>query len=410
MIDSSGNTIALLDARRLTGRRHFNVMIKPVGSACNMACSYCYYLDKAALYGNREQVMGFDTLEVLIKSYFEADDSDCVEFNWHGGEPLLSGPGFYRKVLELERRYSAGRRVSNTIQTNGLLLSMEWADFFAANGFLVGISIDGPEDLHDGNRRRKGGEPTFRKVMDGISNLLSAGAQFNTMTTVNRLSEGRGKEVYSFLKGIGSRYMQFMPVLEYLDSNEREARIADPFEKSSSLAGWSVSPEGFGRFLCDVFDEWVRRDIGVIFVNQFDSTLANWCGVNPGSCVYGRLCGGNAVVEHNGDVYPCDHFVYPKYRLGNIKERSLEDIVNSPDMADFSLRKQSGLSSGCRGCEYLFACNAECPKHWHCVDGQDNAKSNALCEGYYMFYSHVAPYMDRMRECIRRKESPANIF
>lgn len=397
MVASDKNTIFLTDASRLAGKRHFNIMIKPVGSACNMSCSYCYYLDKAALYGNREQVMSHGTLETLVKGYLESDDSEHVEFSWHGGEPLLAGLDFYKKAVELEKRYADGRSVSNTIQTNGLLLTREWSDFLAQNGFLVGISIDGPEDIHDGNRRRKGGEPTFRKVMEGIFSLQSAGAEFNTMTTVNRLSEGRGKEVYAFLKGIGSRYMQFMPVLEFLDSAGPDARIADPFQEGASLAGWSISPEGFGRFLCDVFDEWVREDIGKYFVNQFDSTLANWCGVNPGSCVYGRLCGANAVVEHNGDVYPCDHFVYPKYKMGNILENSLEDIVNSPAMLEFSLRKQTGLSPVCKGCEYLFACNAECPKHWRCGDGKDADGRNALCEGYRMFYSHVAPYMDRMR-------------
>ena len=320
MKDSFKDTITIEDAVRITGPRDFSIMVKPAGSLCNLDCSYCYYLDKAEIYGGREPRMTLEMLETVIREYVEANDSREIMFNWHGGEPLVLGLDFYRKAVEFERKYAPDRVIRNTVQTNATLVDREWARFFRENGFLLGVSIDGPEDIHDKFRKDKGGAPTFARVMKGLETLAAEDVPFNTMSTINSCCEGRGLEVYHFLKGIGSRYMQFMPVVEHVKypvvngREDRKARpcIVDPQTEGARIARWSVSPVGFGRFVCDIFDEWVRYDVGSYFVNLFDATLANWCGVTPGLCVYCQTCGACAVIEHNGDVYPCDHFVYPK--------------------------------------------------------------------------------------------------
>ena len=270
--------------------------------------------------------MSGEMLETVIREYIAANDVPEVTFNWHGGEPLVLGLDFYRKAMDLERKYADGKTVFNTLQTNGTLLTPEWADFFRENHFLVGISIDGPRDLHDKYRKDQGGLGTFDKVLRGISLLRAHGVAFNTMTTVNKASEGRGLEVYRFLQSVGSRYMQFMPVVEHV----KQGRIVSPATEGARLAPWSVSSLGFGQFMCDIFDHWVRNDVGRAFVGLFDATLANWCGVMPGTCAYDRTCGGNSVIEHNGDLYPCDHFVYPEYRLGNITEMPIRSMMESP--------------------------------------------------------------------------------
>lgn len=413
------DTITLRDAERFTGPVSFSMMLKPAGSLCNLDCTYCYYLDKSSIYGGKEPKMEYAMLERVIQDYISANDVPEVQFNWHGGEPMVLGLDFYKKAVEFERKHAGGKKIYNTLQTNGTLIDGRWADFFASNGFLIGISIDGPKDVHDSFRKDKSGHPTFERVMDGISTLLRHGVEFNTMTTVNSHSEGRGLEIYRFLKSLGSRYLQFMPVLEHvkypLDAKGKEIKsarpyIVDPSEPGTRLARWSVSPVGFGRFLCDIFDDWVRHDVGRFFVGQFDSALANWCGVQPGICAFGQTCGGNATVEHNGDVYPCDHFVYPDYLLGNLCDTPLRDIATGPGMMKFGIDKRNGLPSKCRKCKYLFACNGECPKHRFNATESGETGLNALCEGYRLFYSHVAPYMEKMKELVGKGLPPALIM
>jgi len=413
------NTLTFTDARRITGPLAFNLMIKPAGSLCNLECRYCYYLDKADIYGGSEPRMSVPMLEKFIKAYIEADEAPHVQFNWHGGEPLLMGIGFYKKALELQRKYGAGREISNTIQTNGTLLDTQWASFFSDNGFLVGISIDGPEDIHDRYRRDRGGSPTFSKVMYGIESLHRCGTEFNTMTTISRAAEGRGMEVYSFLKSIGSRFMQFMPVVEHVRNRlsasgkeDRSARpiITDPGEEGSRLAPWSVSSTAFGIYMCDIFDEWVKKDVGTIFVNMFDTALANWCGVESGICAYAETCGGNSVIEHNGDLYPCDHFVYPKYRLGNILEDDLKTLMTSDAQVRFGISKRNGLPRKCLRCTYWFACHGECPKHRFSRTDSGEKGLNVLCEGYFRFYRHIEPAMDRMKALLENGKAPASIM
>lgn len=412
-------TLTLTDAMRLGGPAAFNIMLKPAGSLCNLDCNYCYYLDKADIYGGREPRMTEEMLEEVVREYIAANDVPEVTFNWHGGEPLVLGIDFYKKAIEFEQKYAGGKIIHNTIQTNGTLLNREWTSLFRKHNFLVGISIDGPQDIHDRYRKDKGRNPTFDKVIRGIGLLYSAGVEFNTMSTVNKASEGRGLEVYQFLKSIGSHYLQFMPVLEHvkypLDKNGKPVKgarpfIVDPHESGAQIAPWSVSDVGFGKFMCDIFDYWVRNDVGRYYVNQFDATLANWYGVQPGTCVYAETCGGNSVIEHNGDLYPCDHFVYPKYLLGNITEKSISDMMKSDLQVKFGIDKRNSLPSKCRRCEWLFTCHGECPKHRFNSTEAGETGLNALCTGYKMFYFHVAPYMDFMKDLLNEEKAPAGVI
>jgi len=279
MADTFKNTLTLGDAMRLSGPLAFNIMLKPAGSLCNLDCKYCYYLDKAEIYGGREPRMTEEMLETVIREYIAANEVEDVTFNWHGGEPLVLGKDFYRKALSLQRKYSGGKKIHNTLQTNGTLLDSEWADILREGDFLVGVSIDGPSSIHDRFRKDKGGAPTFEKVLRGIRTLQRAGVEFNTMSTVNRASEGRGIEVYNFLKSIGSRYMQFMPVVEHVKyplkngKPDKGARpfIVDPSTPDAAIAPWSVSDIAFGKFLIQIFDEWMKADVGTYFVNYFDA-------------------------------------------------------------------------------------------------------------------------------------------
>ena len=400
------NTITLEDAQRLIGPLSFNLMIKPAGSLCNLGCSYCYYLDKAEIYGGREPVMSREMLKTVIRKYIETCETPEVTFNWHGGEPLILGKNFFRQVMAFEKEYAGGKVINNTIQTNGTLIDNEWAEILRQGNFLTGISIDGPEEIHDRYRRDLRRGPTLYKVLKGISILQEAGAEFNTMTTINKASEGKGREVYTFLKSIGSRFMQFMPVMEHI----KDGRIVSPDIPGAEIAPWSVSDIGFGQFMCDIFDEWIRKDVGQYFVGHFDAALARWCGMQPGTCAYAETCGGNVVIEHNGDVYMCDHFVYPEYRLGNIETDSLKDMLTSERMIRFGISKRTSLPSRCRTCRWVSLCNGECPKHRFSTTDNGETGLNALCRGYEMFHEHTAPYMIRMRQLLSEGKSPALIM
>ena len=419
MAGKFSDTITLSDAVRISGPLAFNIMLKPAGSLCNLDCHYCYYLDKAEIYGGHEPRMSLDILEVCIRKYIEANDVPEVTFNWHGGEPLVMGLDFYRKAVALEQKYASGKTIRNTLQTNGTLITQEWASFFRDNDFLIGISIDGPQDIHDKYRKDKGGAPTFDKVMRGLNILYRTGVSYNTMTTVNKSGEGRGLEVYNFLKGIGSHYMQFMPVVEHVKypagKNGKPVKGARPYIVSPSAEGaviarWSVDALAFGRFLTDIFDSWVLNDVGRYFVNIFDAALARWCGEMPGTCAYAETCGGNSIIEHNGDVYSCDHFVYPEYMLGNVLDGDLREMMTSAAQTKFGIGKRNALPVKCIRCDWRFACSGECPKHRFNRTESGETGLNALCEGYRMFYSHVAPYMEKMKELLMRKQAPAGVM
>lgn len=401
-------TLTLEDAIRLNGPRAFNLTVKPVGSRCNLACRYCYYRDKSDLYGGVEPCMSASMLEKVIREGIAANDVNEVNFLWHGGEPLLAGKDFYRCVLSFQHRYAGGKKINNSLQTNGLLLDEEWTEIFREGAFLIGISLDGPRDLHDSLRRERGDASTFDRVMAAIRLLQRADVPFNILTAVHRASQGRGREVYRFLKSVGGRYLQFLPVVEQIQSGN--SRIASPECADSVRAPWCVESIPFGQFLTDVFDDWVRQDVGRIFVGQFDATLAAWCGACPGTCIFAPTCGENPVIEHNGDVYPCDHFVYPQWRLGNIGRQSLRALLCSPVQVRFGIDKRAALPPSCLLCRWRFACNGECPKHRFLFDAPAGFPVNALCEGYSLFYDHIAPAMDRMKQLIASRRSPSHIM
>lgn len=407
MSDWLKKTLTLSDACRITKPLRFNMMFKPIGSLCNLNCTYCYYLDKAGIYG-KEPKMSLDILEKCIKEYLEINDSEEITFDWHGGEPLILGLEYFEKIVEFQNKYKSRKKIFNTIQTNATLMNADFASFFRDNNFLVGVSIDGPQYIHDKYRKDKGDFPTFNKVMRGVELLHRYGVEFNTLTTINKASEGKGLEVYDFLKRIGSHYMQFMPVVEYI--NNETNRITSPDDGNSKLAPWSVEPVKYGEFMCEIFDYWVGNDVGEYFVNLFDSTLANYCGMNPGTCVYSETCGANAVVEHNGDIYPCDHFVYRSYKLGNISEMSLSDIVSSNKMAKFGINKRNILPHECFKCRYYFACHGECPKHRFDMTANGEKGLNTLCEGLKRFFSYTEPYMIEMRNLYFSGKSPSEIM
>ncbi len=400
------------DAERQTGPVAFSTMLKAAGSTCNLDCRYCYYLDKALQYGGRQPVMSEELLELYIRQYIEANEVDTVTFCWHGGEPLLAGIDFYRRAVELQRKYAGGKRIVNTLQTNGVLVDEAWCELFAAYEFLIGVSLDGPEEIHDAFRRDRGGAPTFGRVMRAVELFRTCGVEFNTLSVVNRLCEGHGAEIYRFFRDtVGSRYMQFLPVVEHVTDLQGVVRpvIVSPDTEGARLAEWSVSSAGYGDFLCDVFDQWVVSDVGRTFVQLFDATLARWCGLEPGVCSMSETCGDALVVEHNGDVYSCDHFVYPEFRLGNIRERTLGEIYRSPERRAFGLAKRNALPGECLRCRYYFACNGECPKH-RFETGADGRRKNSLCAGLMRWFAHAEPYLERMRELLAQQQSPAWIM
>ena len=388
------------------------VMLKPAGAHCNLACKYCYYLEKNKLYPTAQRhLMSDEMLEQFTREYIEAQTMSQVLFTWHGGEPLLRSIDFYRKALSLQQKYAGGRHIDNVIQTNGTLLTDEWCEFFAQNHWLVGISIDGPQPDHDHYRLTAAGKPSWKKVMQGIKLLKKHGVEWNAMAVVNAYNVNHPLEFYRFFKENGCQFLQFTPIVERLTRHEDGRTLASLADKDEiSLSEASVAPEQWGYFLCAIFDEWVRKDVGKIFVEIFDCTLANWMGVSPGICAYSKECGHAGVMEHNGDVYSCDHFVFPEYKLGNIRDHSLIDMLYGEQQQEFSRLKHSSLPRQCKECDMEFACHGECPKNRFMKDKYGDSGLNYLCPGYYHYYQHVAPYMDYMKQELMAQCPPSNIM
>ena len=388
------------------------VMLKPAGAHCNLACKYCYYLEKNKLYPTAQRhLMSDEMLEQFTREYIEAQTMNQVLFTWHGGEPLLRSIDFYRKALSLQQKYAGGRCIDNVIQTNGTLLTDEWCEFFAQNHWLVGISIDGPQPYHDHYRLTAAGKPSWQKVMQGIKLLKKHGVEWNAMAVVNAYNVNHPLEFYRFFKENGCQFLQFTPIVERLTRHEDGRTLASLADKDEiSLSEASVAPEQWGYFLCAIFDEWVRKDVGKIFVEIFDCTLANWMGISPGICAYSKECGHAGVMEHNGDVYSCDHFVFPEYKLGNIRDHSLIDMLYGEQQQEFSRLKHSSLPRQCKECDMEFACHGECPKNRFMKDKYGDSGLNYLCPGYYHYYQHVAPYMDYMKQELMAQRPPSNIM
>ncbi|WOJ30160.1 anaerobic sulfatase maturase [Citrobacter koseri] len=390
-------------------RKSCQVMIKPTGSVCNLDCKYCFYLEKEQLYPERKSNyrMSEETLELFIKQHIDAQDVDDVIFAWQGGEPTLMGLSFYRRAVELQRRYAGGKTIVNTFQTNGMLIDDAWADFFRQHNFLVGISVDGDAVLHDEWRVSRSGKPTHAKVEQAINCLARHGVEFNTLTVVNQTNMHHPQRVYAYLKSIGSRYMQFIPLVER--KMESENALAHPHDRQTIMTPWSVDALQFGHFLNTIFDIWIREDIGDIGIQLFEQTLAAWCGLPPQVCVFAPVCGSAFAMEMNGDVYNCDHFVYPQYKLGNISDTTLWQMNIGRQNRQFGDDKSRLMAQECHSCQWLFACYGGCPKHRFLPSASGQLNENYLCAGYKLFFSHTAPVMNAMKILYENNLSPAEI-
>jgi len=434
-------------------KKPFHIMVKPTGPICNLGCSYCYYLEKEKLYPPGQSFrMPTEVLESFVRQYISSQNIPEVTFAWQGGEPTLLGLEFFKEVIRLQEKYADGKKVTNAIQTNGTFLNDEWCEFFTTHQFLVGLSIDGPQDLHDAYRVDKGGKPTFQRVMKGLAFLKKHGTEYNTLTVVNRANSQRPLDVYRFLDEIGSRFFQFIPLVERepdtaaksmgldLSGPPSPAGGGEPFQedppltpgsaenaqlqnpagtpgsveksqpKTAALTTWSVDARQYGEFLKAIFDEWVRKDVGRIFVQLFDTALAGWMGMEPPLCVFAESCGNAMVLEHNGDLYACDHYVYPNYRLGNIMETPLEELAYLPEQLRFGQAKWDELPRFCMDCQLRFVCNGECPKHRFLISPDGEPGLNYLCSGYKRFFTHVRPQMEIMAGLLKRGRPPAEIM
>lgn len=389
-------------------------MAKPIGSVCNLNCSYCYYLEKEKLYPHlpHQRVMSNKILESYIAQTIYSSREPVVVFAWHGGEPIMSGMDFFRKVMDYQNKHGEGRVIENSLQTNGTTLTDEWCRFFYDNKFLIGLSIDGPEHCHDHYRTYRNGQGSFKQCMKGLELLNKYKVEFNTLTTVNDYNSKYPEEIYRFLKDCGSRYMQFLPVVEWIDpaANPDELKIMPAHTlKNAEVTDWTVDPIDYGNFLIRIFDEWVRNDVGDYFVLTFDCVLENLMRVPPSVCVAAETCGHAGVVESNGDVYACDHFVFPEYKLGNIMEKSLLTLMNSPFQKQFGLNKRDSLPAFCKKCEYLDLCNGECPKNRIVKTPDGDPGLNYLCPSFKMFYKHTEPYFNFMATELKNKRLPSNV-
>ena len=392
----------------------FHLLVKPTGAVCNLDCKYCFFLSKEMLYPGSRFRMANDLLETYLRQLLEAQQGLDVTINWQGGEPTLMGLDFFQRSVEIvEKHKSADQEVLYTIQTNGTKIDHEWAAFFKQHHFLVGLSIDGPKDLHDTYRVNKGGQGSFDQVIKGWENLIEHGVDVNILCTVHAANADRPLEVYHFFRDtLKAEYMQFIPIIERATSetlvlanqgwSERPGSDRPLYTQIGELVTErSVKPEQYGQFLITIFDEWVKRDVGKVFVQSFDAALANWLG-QPSLCIFQRTCGQSLALEHNGDLYSCDHFVEPKYLLGNIQENHMIDLVSSEQQQKFGLDKFSTLPQYCRQCEVLFACYGECPRNRfiHTPDGEPGL--NYLCSGYKAFFKHINHPMRIMAELLRR--------
>jgi uncharacterized protein len=398
--------------------RRFHVMVKPAGSACNLDCTYCFYLSKQQLPdGPGGGHMRDDVLERFVRDYIQSVTADEVVFSWQGGEPTLLGVGFFEKVVALQKKHAKpGQRVENDLQTNGTLLDEDWARFLKEHNFLVGLSIDGPREIHDHFRVTKHGEPTFDKVFAAAQMLRRHGVRFNTLTCVNRFNASRPLDVYRFLRReLGSTYLQFIPIVEPRDFETVAPQKWDaarlpvlgapesrPDHPQSVVTPWSVDPDEYGYFLSKIWDEWLARDLGKVLVNFCETLVVQRMGMPSQVCVYAENCGKGVALEHDGGVYSCDHYVYPEYRLGNVQQSSLGSMVFSPTQVRFGYAKSETLPAYCRQCEYLTDCWGECPKNRLLRTPAGDPGLNYLCSGLKRFFRHASPAANRMAKSLAK--------
>ncbi len=386
-------------------------MAKPIGPLCNLDCQYCFYLEKAALFPANERFrMSDDVLEEYIRQYILEQDVPEISFAWQGGEPTLLGVDYFRRVVELQNRHRGGKRILNAFQTNGTLLDDAWCAFFAENRFLVGLSLDGPPKLHDALRVNKRGGGTYQHVIRGLRLLQKHRVEFNTLTVVNRINAAKPLDLYRFLRETGSGYLQFIPVVERLPDAEARAlgldlavppRVDEEGAVRLPVTEWSVEPRQYGNFLCTIFDEWVQHDVGKTFVQLFDVTLGNWMGLGSSLCYFSETCGTALAIEHNGDVFSCDHYVYPHFHLGNVLNSSLGGMVASEFQQQFGNAKRDSLPAYCRACDVRHLCHGECPKRRFLRTPDGEPGLNYLCSAYKRFFHHSAPAMRHMAALLR---------
>ena len=375
----------------------FHLMIKPAGPACNLACEYCFYLEKAALYPNRATRMDGETLERIIAAYLSVHPGPTVTFGWQGGEPLLMGIDFFKRAVKLQAKYlRPGQRIENALQTNGILINDAWAEFFAEHKFLVGVSIDGPADLHDRYRRDRGGKPTHAKVITGLRVLQRHGVEHNALATVNRANADHPLRVYRFLTGMELEYLQFIPIVERENPRSRKPT---PF---------TVRPEQFETFLCTLFDEWARNDVGKVFIQWFESALNVWLGGPPTLCVFAPTCGRAMALEHNGDLYACDHFVTREHFRGKFTPETARSLVDGHAQGAFGAAK-ADLAPECRRCQVLRFCGGDCPKHRLRL-GEGAKPISYLCPALKGFFTHAAPVLQAMAREIRAGRPASNVM
>lgn len=401
----------MTDEQRNTGRhtecgsRGIHVVAKPIGPRCNLNCEYCFYLEKKALFGPDEQYrLNDEVLRAFIANYISSQPTPMVEFVWQGGEPTLLGIDFFRRVIELQRPFAGQKIISNALQTNGTLLTDEWCEFLHKHNFMVGISLDGPQEVHDRYRYDRTGKGTFDRVMRGLRLLQKHGIEYNVLASVARDTATRPLEVYRFLRESGVEFIQFAPIVERLpDACSRQHGLLlsgpaslDTIEMQIEVTPWTVIPEEYGDFLIEVYEEWVRRDVGKVFVMNFEWALNAWIGNPSPVCVHAQQCGGSLVLEHNGDVYACDHFVYPQYRLGNVLTDALSVLVEQSRQDGFGVTKETALPLRCRECEVLAACRGGCPKHRFARTLNDEPGLHYLCAGYGKFFRHIRKYLRAM--------------
>ena len=400
----------------------FHLLAKPTGAICNLDCEYCFFLSKEMLYPGSRFRMADDLLETYLRQLIEAHArSPEVTVAWQGGEPTMMGLDFFRRSVKLaEKHRMPHQRIAYTIQTNATLIDEEWAAFFKENGFLVGVSIDGPKEIHDTYRVDKGGKGSFDRVMAGLSHLRGAEVEWNALTTIHAANQKHGREIYRFLRDeCGARFMQFIPIVERATpqtlpiANEGwgEGVQGRPLytQEGELITERSIAPEGYGRFLIDVFEEWIRRDVGEVFVQMFDVALANWHGEPPGLCVHTETCGLALAIEHTGDLYSCDHFVEPTFKLGNIKDKHMIQLITSPQQTKFGLDKRDTLPRFCRECDVRFACHGGCPKDRFTDDPYGEPGLNYLCPSFKAFFHHVDGPMRAMSELLSAGRAPSEL-
>jgi len=417
-VQGAAEVLTVLDAPRA-----FHLMAKPTGAICNLDCEYCFFLSKEMLYPGSRFRMAADLQAAYIRQLLDAHaQAPEVVVAWQGGEPTIMGLDFFRRSIELQREYARPhQRILNTLQTNGTLLDDEWGAFLAEHGFLVGISIDGPAEIHDTYRVSKGGQPTFERVMRGLSHLKAHGVEWNVLTTLHAANGEHGLRTYRFLRDeLGAQFIQFIPIIER--ATPETLQIADAgwggsvqgrplyTQAGSLVTGRSIGPEQYGRFLIEVFEEWVRHDIGSVYVQMFDTTLANWVGEPAGMCVHEETCGLQLALEHNGDVYCCDHFVEPDYLLGNITETPMQQLVASSRQTAFGQDKRDALTRYCLDCDVRFACNGGCPKDRFATSPYGEPGQHYLCPSYKAFFHHVQPPMRAMADLLARNRAPSELM